>query len=257
MTFGYNPFIDNFDFKGTSSGGTVTGVTGTANRITSTGGATPQIDIDATYVGQTSLTTLGTVTTGTWNATAVGPTFGGTGQTTYATGDILFASGINTLAKLAAGSNTNVLTLAAGVPTWAAPATNFTGSLVTLGNGAPADSTTYYLTQGSALTSTTVSSTINARFYAPKACTLNTVFGAFRVSTVLGTAENCTLFIRKNDTTNTNISTTIQLTAVDVLFNSTTLGISLAAGDYITFGLTCPAWVTNPTGVGISLSFNT
>jgi len=47
-------------------------------------------------------------------------TKGGTNQTTYATGDILYASGSNTLAKLAVGSNGEVLTLAAGVPSWAA-----------------------------------------------------------------------------------------------------------------------------------------
>ena len=47
-------------------------------------------------------------------------TAGGTGQTTYATGDILYASATNTLSKLAAGSNGQVLTLAGGVPTWAA-----------------------------------------------------------------------------------------------------------------------------------------
>jgi len=47
-------------------------------------------------------------------------TSGGTNQTTYATGDILYASGINTLSKLAAGTNTHVLTMTGGVPTWAA-----------------------------------------------------------------------------------------------------------------------------------------
>ena len=47
---------------------------------------------------------------------------GGTGFTTYATGDVIYASATNTLAKLTAGSNTHVLTLASGVPTWAAPA---------------------------------------------------------------------------------------------------------------------------------------
>lgn len=46
---------------------------------------------------------------------------GGTNITTYATGDILYATGANTLGKLAAGTNTHVLTLAGGVPTWAAP----------------------------------------------------------------------------------------------------------------------------------------
>ena len=47
---------------------------------------------------------------------------GGTGFTTYATGDVIYASATNTLSKLVAGTNTHVLTLASGVPTWAAPA---------------------------------------------------------------------------------------------------------------------------------------
>lgn len=58
---------------------TVSSVSGTTNRITSTGGTTPVIDISASYVGQTSITTLGTIATGTWNGTVVSPTYGGTG----------------------------------------------------------------------------------------------------------------------------------------------------------------------------------
>lgn len=49
----------------------VTSVTGTLNRITVTGTTTPVIDIASTYVGQTSITTLGTITTGVWNGTAI------------------------------------------------------------------------------------------------------------------------------------------------------------------------------------------
>lgn len=45
---------------------------------------------------------------------------GGTNITTYATGDILYASAANTLSKLAAGTDGQVLTLAGGVPSWAA-----------------------------------------------------------------------------------------------------------------------------------------
>ncbi len=44
---------------------------------------------------------------------------GGTHQTTYTTGDILYASAANTLSKLAIGSSTQVLTVTAGVPAWA------------------------------------------------------------------------------------------------------------------------------------------
>lgn len=53
------------------SSGAVTSVSGTTNRITSTGGQTPVIDISASYVGQTSITTLGTIGTGTWQGTAI------------------------------------------------------------------------------------------------------------------------------------------------------------------------------------------
>ena len=41
---------------------------------------------------------------------------------TTTTGDIIYASGANTPARLAVGSTDDVLTVAGGVPTWAAPA---------------------------------------------------------------------------------------------------------------------------------------
>ncbi len=69
----------------TPSGTGVSSVTGTANRITSTGGTTPVIDISAAYVGQTSITTLGTITTGVWNGTTIAVANGGTGVTSVTT----------------------------------------------------------------------------------------------------------------------------------------------------------------------------
>ncbi len=68
-----------------TTAGTVSSVSGTANRITSTGGTTPIIDISAAYVGQTSITTLGTITTGTWNGTTIAIANGGTGVTSVTT----------------------------------------------------------------------------------------------------------------------------------------------------------------------------
>jgi hypothetical protein len=61
---------------------------------------------------------------------SLAPTRGGTGITTYTTGDILYASATNTLSKLAVGTNGHVITLAGGVPTWAAPGgvTSITGT---------------------------------------------------------------------------------------------------------------------------------
>jgi hypothetical protein len=61
----------------------VSSVTGTANRITVTGTTNAVVDIAATYVGQTSITTLGTVTTGTWHGSTITVPFGGTGDTSF------------------------------------------------------------------------------------------------------------------------------------------------------------------------------
>jgi hypothetical protein len=57
------------------------GMVGTANRITVTGA---QIDIASTYVGQASITTVGTIGTGTWQGTPVGVVYGGTGANSAA-----------------------------------------------------------------------------------------------------------------------------------------------------------------------------
>lgn len=74
----------------------------------------------APAVGVNTIVTVGTITTGGWTGTAVAEGYGGTGQTTYASGDILYASAANTLSKLSKGSDGDVLKLASGVPSWAA-----------------------------------------------------------------------------------------------------------------------------------------
>jgi hypothetical protein len=91
-------------------------VVGTTNRISVSANA---IDISASYVGQTSITTLGTISTGVWQGTSIGAIYGGTGQTTYSKGDLLYASASNTLSKLTAGTNGQTLQLQDGVPMWA------------------------------------------------------------------------------------------------------------------------------------------
>jgi len=60
------------------SGGSFS-VTGTTNRISVSGAG---VDISSSYVGQATITTLGTITTGTWNGTTIAVANGGTGATT-------------------------------------------------------------------------------------------------------------------------------------------------------------------------------
>ena len=80
----------------TYSNGVLT-IGGTPDYITVSADA---ITIANTYAGQNSITTLGTITAGTWQADTVMEIYGGTGQDTYAKGDILYASDANTLSKL-------------------------------------------------------------------------------------------------------------------------------------------------------------
>lgn len=82
-------------------------VTGTSARITVSG---TQVDIDAAYVGQTSITTLGTVTSGTWSATTIALNKGGTGATTQ--GGARTNLGLGGAAVLDVGTSTG--TVAAG-----------------------------------------------------------------------------------------------------------------------------------------------
>ena len=91
-------------------------IEGTANRIVANANS---IDIASTYVGQTSITTLGTITTGTWQGDTIGVIYGGTGFSTYSKGDLLYSDATNSLDKLSAGATGTVLQVnASGVPVW-------------------------------------------------------------------------------------------------------------------------------------------
>ena len=94
----------NWDLIPHDLGSYVTSVLGTTNRIISSGGSTPTIDIASTYVGQTSITTLGTISSGSIPFSLITGTVpinqGGTNITSYTTGDILYASSSTVLSKL-------------------------------------------------------------------------------------------------------------------------------------------------------------
>ena len=58
----------------------------------------------STWTGSSSITTVGTIATGTWNGTAIGVSKGGTAITSYTLGDLIYGSGSTSLAKLAGNS---------------------------------------------------------------------------------------------------------------------------------------------------------
>ena len=93
--------------------------------LTSTGSA-PQwtaassIGVTSFQTSLSGLTPSSSTTGAVTLAGTLGATSGGTGLSTYTTGDIIYASATNTLSKLAAGTNGYILSLSAGVPTWIA-----------------------------------------------------------------------------------------------------------------------------------------
>jgi len=104
---------------GIGTGATTTG-TKTIDIGTGSTGGTTAITIGSSSGATSNITLNGTTTATNLNLTnALGPIYGGTGLTSYVSGDILYASATNTLAKLAKGSNGQILTLASGLPSWA------------------------------------------------------------------------------------------------------------------------------------------
>lgn len=78
-------------------------------------------------IGSTTITTLGTITTGTWNGTAVDVSHGGTGNTTFTAYSVICAgtTGTGIFQNVSGvGSSAQVLTSngAAALPTWQTPA---------------------------------------------------------------------------------------------------------------------------------------
>ena len=79
-------WVDQVITLGTNTTGNyvsdVTAGTGITVTHTPGEGSSAAVAIASNYVGQNTITTLGTVTTGTWNGTAIGVEYGGTGSTT-------------------------------------------------------------------------------------------------------------------------------------------------------------------------------
>jgi|GEM_PF-1040035 len=92
--------------------------------------------------GASSVSTLGTITSGTWNASTITVPYGGTGLTLYAVGDLLYASATNTLAKLEIAAVNTVLTSSGSAPQWST-SLNLAGNLSLAGTSSFTGTSTF------------------------------------------------------------------------------------------------------------------
>ena len=111
-----------------------------------------QISATQVYSAGTGLTLTGTQFS---LNTPVAENLGGTGQSSYTTGDLLYASGSTAISKLGIGTSTYILTSSGSAPQWSDPSGISVGSSTNATNtGITADSTnaTMYLSFVSATT---------------------------------------------------------------------------------------------------------
>jgi len=197
------------------------------------GGTTGQIlsktsntDMDFTWInndqGDITAVTAGTGLTGGGSTGAVtvsldspvAATLGGTAQTSYATGDLLYASGANTLAKRTIGTTGQILTVSGGVPTWATPAGG--GKVLQVVSTAKTDS--YTATPGTTWTDITgLSVTITPSSTSSKILLIMSINGSDDIgnNTVFVRTVRDSTAIYVGDTSGSRTSVMSQLSAVN------------------------------------------
>lgn len=151
---------------GGGGGGTVLDVTGTTNRILITGTPTanPIVNISPNYIGQNTINTLGTISTGIWNASTIPVNRGGTGTTTPA---------------LIAGTNITI------TGTWPNNTINATGGGGGVTNGGAVNDIPVTTTGGNLTSSGLISSTLGNLTFGGTGTT-----GATRTITANGSATD-------------------------------------------------------------------
>jgi len=119
--------IDTHILDQQATGDTIYAISATQLSRLGIGSTDEVLTVDGGIPSWKSITKVGTIGTGVWEGTEIGATFGGTGQTSWSTGDMLYASGTNTLAKLGIGTTDQQLRVTAlGAIEWFTPASSGT-----------------------------------------------------------------------------------------------------------------------------------
>lgn len=153
-----------------------------------------------------------------------------------------FTSALKGLVPASGGGTTNFLR-ADG--TWAAPSGGGGGLGYTINvqalTSSPADGATVFF---GLLPKAPVTTGGNSKVHIRTAGTI-TAANIYTFSGTAGTNEAWSLYVRKNNTTDTLIQT-VSLATSERVFSNSSLSISVVAGDYIEIKGIQPTWATNP-----------
>jgi hypothetical protein len=242
---GFSPNTPSFVTLGTTGDLTNERVLTAGTGISLTdGGAGSTITVTNTATGTTVHSSLSNLTYATAGHTGFEPTIttlgetrGGTGESTYTTGDILYSDASNSLAKRGIGSAGQVLTVSGGVPTWAnaVSAGGGSGSSV-LAGCYPFSSgvgVTAYLCPTGINDNDIWTLTDNNWIVAPYACTIRNLY-IYTGSASVG--ETVTITLMKNSVATTLTAQTNGTGGA----SDTTNSVSVSAGDKLSL-----KWTTN------------
>jgi hypothetical protein len=236
----------------TKTGNTLNAV-GTADRITANADS---IDIASTYAGQSTITTLGNVTTGTWSGSVVLGLYGGTGVAnsgkTITLGGNLTTSGAHATTLTTTGTTTVTLPTSGTLLTTAGSGSSLTfgtGTLSLAGNVTHAGSFTQSFTATGNTSLTLPTSGTLATLAGSEALTNKTYNGL----TVSGSAGTLTIPTGSTFATSGAFSTTLTATAATSLTlptNGTVLANPVTASTGTALAVTAGAsnGASNPGG---------
>jgi hypothetical protein len=114
--------IDSHQFQGQAIGDTLHATSTSQLSRLQIGATDTVLTVSGGLPAWLAITKVGTISSGLWQGTPVTEVYGGTGQSTWTTGDIPYSSGSNTLAKLGIGATSQQIRVSAGgIPEWFTP----------------------------------------------------------------------------------------------------------------------------------------